>query len=586
MPVAMSEIDDVVQRLAATTVEPTGVSFQGKGLKLDSENDAKEVVDAMSKCTDLTFLNLEGNTLGVEASKAIAKGLETHPELKRALWKDMFTGRMKTEIPKALQALGQGLMIAQAQLVELDLSDNAFGPIGVEGLATLLRSPPCYSLQELRLNNNGLGITGGKLLAKSLLDCHNNAKEAGGKGLGLRVFIAGRNRLENEGATALAQVFKAVGTLEEVAMPQNGIYHVGITALSEGLRQNPNLRVLNLNDNTLTAKGAAAISKALLYLPGLRSLNFGDCLLKTKGAQFIAEALTEKHTQLEEVYLSCNEIGLVGGLAIISALTNKKKLKKVDLDGNQFGDDGCEQIQSVLISAGHQEEVLSLEDDEGVDDEEDEEEGDDDDNDEEEEEEEDEHDEEEDEDEEDENDQTSNNSVEVPLNLPSQQCTVRQFLETPTGERLLSVTTEKLLQEAKYLADENYLENLLPMLMKVAALSTHSNQKVQQVALKTSEELLRHMYSWAKKGDSFRSALTNNALLVHLGLIKSEDKALKVTWNLDGCLTALEHSIKQNVFPDSTLHLLRFFLERPNSLVILPVTKQRILAILPRSIAL
>lgn len=40
--------------------------------------------------------------MGVDASEAIAKALEKHPEFKRALWKDMFTGRMKTEIPKAL----------------------------------------------------------------------------------------------------------------------------------------------------------------------------------------------------------------------------------------------------------------------------------------------------------------------------------------------------------------------------------------------------------------------------------------------------------------------------------------------------
>lgn len=46
------------------------------------------------------------------------------------------------------------------------------------------------------------------MLAKALLDCHKNAQAAGEKGLGLRVFIAGRNRLENEGATALAEVFK------------------------------------------------------------------------------------------------------------------------------------------------------------------------------------------------------------------------------------------------------------------------------------------------------------------------------------------------------------------------------------------
>lgn len=97
--------------------------------------------------------------------------------------------------------------MAGAQLTELDLSDNAFGPIGVEGLAGLLSSPVCYSLQELKLNNNGLGITGGKMLAKALLECHKKSLE-NGKGLPLKLFIAGRNRLENDGATALSQVFQ------------------------------------------------------------------------------------------------------------------------------------------------------------------------------------------------------------------------------------------------------------------------------------------------------------------------------------------------------------------------------------------
>lgn len=57
---------------------------------------------AINECQQLEFLNLEGNTLGVEAAKAVAEALEKHPEFKRALWKDMFTGRMKTEIPQAL----------------------------------------------------------------------------------------------------------------------------------------------------------------------------------------------------------------------------------------------------------------------------------------------------------------------------------------------------------------------------------------------------------------------------------------------------------------------------------------------------
>ena len=88
----------------------------------------------------------------------------------------------------------------------LDLSDNAFGLIGVQGLASLLRSSSCYALEKLILNNNGLGIGGGMLLANALLDCHKFSKEMG-KPLALKVFVAGRNRLENDGAEALSKVF-------------------------------------------------------------------------------------------------------------------------------------------------------------------------------------------------------------------------------------------------------------------------------------------------------------------------------------------------------------------------------------------
>lgn len=104
------------------------------------------------------------------------------------------------------------MVTASARLKELDLSDNAFGPIGVQGLASLLRSSSCYGLEELRLNNNGLGIGGGKLLSSALIDCYNTSK-AQGKPLALKVFIAGRNRLENEGAKALAKFFKVSGCI-------------------------------------------------------------------------------------------------------------------------------------------------------------------------------------------------------------------------------------------------------------------------------------------------------------------------------------------------------------------------------------
>nr|XP_023018802.1 LOW QUALITY PROTEIN: ran GTPase-activating protein 1-like [Leptinotarsa decemlineata] len=453
-------IDSVTSALQNTRVSPTGVTFAGKSLKLDTEEDAKQVLEEITKCSSLQYLNLEGNTLGVDASRAIAKAIEKHPEFKRALWKDMFTGRMKTEIPKALKYLGEGLVAAGARLTELDLSDNAFGPIGVEGLASLLRSSSCYALEELKLNNNGLGITGGKLLASALTDCYNCSKKDG-KPLALKVFIAGRNRLENEGAKALASVFKMIGTLEEIAMPQNGIYHPGISALSDAFTHNTNLQVLNLNDNTIGPKGAAAIASALPNLQNLREINFGDCLLKTKGAVLLADALKNAHSKLEELTLGFNEIKRQGALRIVESMANKNKLKSLILDGNQFGEDGKEEIKRKLKEIGKLHILGSLEDNESEDSE-----------------------------------------------------------------------TDDI--------------NMKP--------------EVADSALKCSESLYKDLFSWAQKTE--KTSLVNNAILVNLGLIKSEDKKAKVTWNLEGCLYALKYIANKNYVPDSTKDSLKVFIER------------------------
>ena len=56
-------------------------------------------------------------------------------------------------------------------------------------------------------------------------------------------------------------VTQAMGSLEELQMPQNGILHEGITALADALASNTNLRLLNMNDNTFTEAGAKAMAK-------------------------------------------------------------------------------------------------------------------------------------------------------------------------------------------------------------------------------------------------------------------------------------------------------------------------------------
>ncbi|XP_019766376.1 ran GTPase-activating protein 1 [Dendroctonus ponderosae] len=543
----MSTVDFNLKSLvgALSTIEASTetVSFAGQSLKLNSEDDAKPVIEEIDKCTSLKCLNLEGNTLGVDAAKGIAKSLEKHPEFKRALWKDMFTGRMKDEIPKALEFLGAGLVEAGARLTELDLSDNAFGPIGVQGLAFLLRSPSCYALETLRLNNNGLGITGGKLLAAALTDCYNSSK-AQGKPLALKVFIAGRNRLENDGAKALAAVFQMLTTLEEVAMPQNGIYHAGITALSQAFSHNKNLKILNLNDNTITVKGAQAIASILPSLQNLKSINFGDCLLKTEGALSIAKGLKEGHQNLEELILDCNEIKAAGGMALVDAMADKAHLKQLYLNGNQFGFEGSEYIKERLEDFGQLAALGSLEDNES-------------------------------EDESDEDEQCSQSESEdsdggksldskeiEEVEVPSSSISVKEFLEAPNANNFLALGSnkEQLLLEAAQQAGQADLDDFVTIIMKVTALSDNNKPPVGEQAAKVGEKLYKALFAWAEQHKSL--SLVNNSLLVNLGLIKGEDRKTKPTWNLAGCLASLKTLSTQSFLPETTRNTLKVFMQR------------------------
>lgn len=63
---------------------------------------AKDVIKEIEEFDGLEALRLEGNTVGVEAARVIAKALEKKSELKRCHWSDMFTGRLRSEIPPAL----------------------------------------------------------------------------------------------------------------------------------------------------------------------------------------------------------------------------------------------------------------------------------------------------------------------------------------------------------------------------------------------------------------------------------------------------------------------------------------------------
>ncbi|XP_064404921.1 ran GTPase-activating protein 1-like isoform X2 [Halichondria panicea] len=345
----------------------TEVIIPGKSKKLDTKEDVADILKSIEECRGLTCLRLSGNSFGEEAMTAIGECLANKPQLSKALWSDMFVSRLKAELPPALTSLAGGVMAAQACLTELDLSDNAFGPVGVEALVGFLTSSSCFTLKIARFNNNGLGIKGGTLLSKALLDCHEEAQKAGQR-LSLEVFVAGRNRLEDEGAKALSRLFETLGTLVQVCLPQNGINHEGVSALATAFSKNPNLQTIDLNDNTMTEEGSIALAEVLPNLQNLKVLNFGDCLVRNNGARAIAGAIKNGHRLLQDINLSFCELSQDVAMIVADSLANKEELRKIDLNGNCFGAESIEMLKESLEAKNLLDALGSFSEDEGDDD--------------------------------------------------------------------------------------------------------------------------------------------------------------------------------------------------------------------------
>lgn len=142
--------------------------------------------------TNIEAIELSTNSLGFEAAKALSEEIKQIENLKNVNYRDIFVGRKKTDLPASLKELM--LAIEKKKIEILDLSDNAFGPIGVQSFDFFIGKTD--SLRELYLENNGLGPEGAESLALTLL---------GNDAIRLSTLVINRNRLENKGAIAFSK---------------------------------------------------------------------------------------------------------------------------------------------------------------------------------------------------------------------------------------------------------------------------------------------------------------------------------------------------------------------------------------------
>ncbi|KHJ48034.1 leucine Rich repeat-containing domain protein [Trichuris suis] len=345
MDVRDSALTSDLEKLSLTSDTDAAVSYDGCKRFLDNDSDVQDMVDKIKESDKCETIVLRGNSFGPVAAQLLGAVLSKKKDLKKAILSDIFTKRGLDQLPAALNYFMSGLSASDCRLRVLDLSDNAFGPVGAKEVGQFLSSPSAVQLEEILLTNNGLGSGGGKIIAASLKELLSNAKQADLQPR-LRRCIAGRNRLENGGATALAEVFAEFGSLEEICMPQNGITKEGIASLAEAFSKNPNLRVIDLCDNTFSHYGSEKMAEALLQLGKLEVLNFDDCLLTNDGATAICKALRDGCSCLKEVHIGGNELTGDVCLSILPYFEQKSNLQLLYLNGNRFGLKAIDEISA------------------------------------------------------------------------------------------------------------------------------------------------------------------------------------------------------------------------------------------------
>lgn len=329
-------------------------SIAGKSLKFDTKEDIQPYLDELSKLSNVKKIDFSGNTIGIEASKHLADAVEKHiSTLEEVNFADLFTGRLKDEIPRSLEYL-LPVLTKGKNLRIVNLSDNAFGLQTIEPVEDFIAK--AVYMQHLILSNNGMGPFAGARIGKSLYRLSVLKQKL--KEPSLKTFICGRNRLENGSITYLSIGLKAHKDLEIVKLYQNGIRPQGIAKLIlQGLRYNKKLTILDLQDNTITKKSAVVLSENLNNWGLLKELNVNDCLLNPLGSLHLVKAFNSNEILLnfESLRLQYNELDNEALEILTKVIKNKlPNLKILELNGNRFPEENSfiDEINEIFKERG------------------------------------------------------------------------------------------------------------------------------------------------------------------------------------------------------------------------------------------
>eukprot|EP01023_Acetabularia_acetabulum_P006387 TRINITY_DN12664_c0_g1_i1.p1 TRINITY_DN12664_c0_g1~~TRINITY_DN12664_c0_g1_i1.p1 ORF type:complete len:544 (-),score=116.95 TRINITY_DN12664_c0_g1_i1:83-1714(-) len=382
------------------------------------EDQAKELfAPLMQQNNGVRSIKLSDRSFDVGAAEVAARALLNCVDtLEEADLSDIVPGRPEDVGLQVYEKFSDSLAKCK-KLIKLDLSDNAMGEKGFRQFKSVLQAQ--RKLQELKVRNIGMSpetceavselVASNKL--KSLVMINNMSGDEGALALvplvkrnpQLTTFVMNSSRVQEEGCQAILNALSYCPDLVTFEISDNSLTEESAHPLLSFLESHPLLERVNVSYTMLGEKGINSFVHCIqngglknireFYIRGedytetedeflklfavlascknLEILDVGENVLESKGVILLCQALEKFQGPLQILKLTDNSLGRLGAVSavkcIVEILQKKQVFKQLVLNENQICEEGIMEINQILLDAGLNKEIVTMENNESED---------------------------------------------------------------------------------------------------------------------------------------------------------------------------------------------------------------------------